>query len=1680
MTSAVNSTATIDDDDITSNSYKRRRSSIISSNEISNEQSPLKRVRSSSPTNLQTMFSCLNDIVQSHRNLVREYIDLQMRDRTDLSIDEQRFIKAEEDLIEKVEKNLQDINTSLTLKQLPNKLSVDRVKHESNILKRIDELKSNGKWSNQRLVKYLEPKKRKTHWDYLLDEMRWLAEDFAHEKRWKQMMAKKLSLAILKYFREKNQAENQQQRDEIKRLRKQALFVCKEVMNFWKNMHKIAEYKETTRIQELRKHQLDLHLNFIVDQTEKYSDWLVKSLKTETNDDDEDFNVTDDMHDDDNEETIEREEQDEQDDNAVNEIKELEADQEESIDALLKRYYGIDISNSSSEKENNIPIEIKQNDNEKNDSSEQEDDDDDDDDNEEEEETTNELTKNKEMNDLATTAQALQPTGFTLNTTQVKTPVPFLLKHSLREYQHVGLDWLVTLYENKLNCILADEMGLGKTIQTIALLAHLACEKGVWGPHLIVVPTSVMLNWELEFKKWCPSFKILTYYGSVKERQLKRQGWTKVNAFHVCITSYKLVLQDAKAFRRKKWKYLILDEAQNIKNFKSQRWQTLLNFHSQRRLLLTGTPLQNSLMELWSLMHFLMPNLFSSHQEFREWFSNPLTEMIEQGQMNSNDLLIKRLHKVLRPFILRRLKIDVEKQMPKKHEHIIMCNLSKRQRQLYDDFIQCRSTRDVIQQGHYMSVINILMQLRKVCNHPDLFESRPIISPLTIQKKLINYEIPKLIENIDLKNPYLNFNLPPNDTFLCFRIKFTLQATRDMILDSINHIDDNNRQVIQLTSDIIERYRNSSLWYQANTQIRITRNRQLIKMITPADFVDDEFQPENIYFEICKQRQRERLSRYELLCRLNTDRCQSRPLYGSDVLTQVELAMRPCNNQRRTTFSGYASCHDIHRRLNTIKDYFSTTNTLRKLIKSNKDILNNFQDILDRFIMCTTKVIASSIELCQFNGINRRDKTLQQKPLIEVLSSTDFEVLSSINQIKQNMFLQFPERRLIQYDCGKLQTLDILLSQLKREKHRCLIFTQMTKMLDILELFLNYHGYTYVRLDGTTQIVQRQMLMERFNSDEKIFVFILSTRAGGIGVNLTGADTVIFYDSDWNPTMDAQAQDRCHRIGQTKDVHIYRLISRNTVEENILKKANQKRLLGDLTIDGGSFDVNYFKKNNIRDLFDQSSTLEDIVRERNDYQQQLDSSRAITTTTTTTNNASLDNNLTLTQYEEALAAVEDETDRRAADELNKEVKNELNEFNEDETNDLNEDQLIEKQKRQMNKIEEELKTLDEQLRPIERYALRCVEAYRQEYQLAQVAPNTCLDAEQIRKDWQLSRLKSLKEEEERQLEQEDDEMMYTYALDKERQTKYSYTYSAAQNSLIANELARHEKSSAAIAANQPPPPPTVILPPTPPPPSPLPPPPRPVIIKRSTQIPTENLRRRRIQPSPLPPPPTPSLQPAVLPSPPPPALIQKPSRIIKQQQTSSHITNNRHNSNDDCGDSTTLLVADDFDDDDFDNNNRIYSSKSKTTLSTITRKPITNLSCLTQNSSSSSSLSSISSNTTTNGQQQIWIVNSLDQQSVLSLINYINPNSTNNSRSTGSILLSNKSNINPSPVTNLLTQQQPRSSTTAGTVYQIRSSQQQQQQQQPQQQQQQQQQQQHNVVYQIQNGRIFQSTKKTT
>lgn len=322
----------------------------------------------------------------------------------------------------------------------------------------------------------------------------------------------------------------------------------------------------------------------------------------------------------------------------------------------------------------------------------------------------------------------------------------------------------------------------------------------------------------------------------------------------------------------------------------------------------------------------------------------------------------------------------------------------------------------------------------------------------------------------------------------------------------------------------------------------------------------------------------ERLSRYESLCRITADQERSRPVYGSDALMQIQLAMRLCSALHRTTFSGYASCRRARERSNRLQDYFSTTDTLRSLIKSSGDILEECHPILERFILCTSRVIASSIVA---------DRMKPNQPFIEVLSSTDAQMLSSIDHIQQNMLLQYPDRRFLHYDCGKLQTLDALLSSLKGDQHRCLILTPMIKMLDLLEFFFKSRGYTYLRADSTTEINQRPMFVEHFNRDAKIFLFISSTRVPEMAVNLTGADTVIFYDTEWNWTIDGQPQDRCD---QTNDIHIYRyvrrhsisiknvfslsflslsprLISKNTVEETMMKKIDQNQTSDSSVVD---------------------------------------------------------------------------------------------------------------------------------------------------------------------------------------------------------------------------------------------------------------------------------------------------------------------------------------------------------------------------------------------------------------------------------------------------------------------------------------------------------------------------------
>lgn len=727
----------------------------------------------------------------------------------------------------------------------------------------------------------------------------------------------------------------------------------------------------------------------------------------------------------------------------------------------------------------------------------------------------------------------------------LKTPIPPLLRGTLREYQHYGLDWLAGLYANGTNGILADEMGLGKTIQTIALLAHLACHYEVWGPHLIVVPTSVMLNWEMEFKKWCPGFKILTYYGTQEERKQKRKGWLNDNLWNVCITSYQLVLQDQQSFKRRNWHYMVLDEAHNIKNFRSQRWQTLLTFKTRARLLLTGTPLQNNLTELWSLLFFLMPSEtaeggiggFADLKEFSEWFRRPVEQILEHGRETMDDearAIVAKLHKVLRPYLLRRLKADVEKQMPAKHEHVVYCRLSKRQRYLYDGFMSLAQTRETLKSGNYLSIINCLMQLRKVCNHPDLFETRPIVTSFAMPKAAVaDYEIKEL---------------------LCRRRLLKEDPMTKVDIGFMNYIPVANEWMAHT-----EAWETSHL--MAVRPLQDLCKRQYSRVDRKMNFSGDTIDSALAYLEnVAKLSVVEELRHCVYLTAL---RSQKRPIYGSGLVsmlmidTPLDRVLRP--PRRRAQLSEW----QLHR-----------SDAVRDMVLTLSERSQTMVTSVQKFACITPAVTAP--DLVQL--------TLTRAGVTTVQDTQKVYTEDPFHEARMCLSIAFPDKRLLQYDCGKLQRLDKLLRGLKTGGHRALIFTQMTKVLDILEQFLNMHGHRYLRLDGATKVEQRQVLTDRFNNDPRILVFILSSRSGGLGINLTGADTVIFYDLDWNPAMDKQCQDRCHRIGQTRDVHIYRFVSEYTIESNILRKANQKRMLDDVVIQEGEFTTDYFNKISVRDM----------------------------------------------------------------------------------------------------------------------------------------------------------------------------------------------------------------------------------------------------------------------------------------------------------------------------------------------------------------------------------------------------------------------------------------------------------------------------------------------------------------
>ena len=480
-----------------------------------------------------------------------------------------------------------------------------------------------------------------------------------------------------------------------------------------------------------------------------------------------------------------------------------------------------------------------------------------------------------------------------------------LVGGTLKEYQLKGLQWMISLYNNNLNGILADEMGLGKTIQTISLITYLIEKKRQPGPFLVIVPLSTLTNWNLEFEKWAPTVNRIVYKGPPATRKLQQASIRQGN-FQVLLTTYEYIIKDRPTLSKIKWIHMIVDEGHRMKNASSKLSSTLTQYyHTRYRLILTGTPLQNNLPELWALLNFVLPTIFKSVKSFDEWFNTPFANTGGQDKMELSEeeqlLVIRRLHKVLRPFLLRRLKKDVEKDLPNKTERVIKCRFSALQQRLYKQLMTNSQMMVSDGKGGKMGMrglSNMLMQLRKLCNHPFVFEP-----------------------------------------------------------------------------------------------------------------VEDQMNPDHS---------------------------------SGDILWRV---------------------------------------------------------------------------------------------------------------------------------AGKFELLDRILPKFKVTGHRVLMFFQMTQIMNIMEDFLRSRGMKYLRLDGSTKSDDRSELLKEFNAPgSDYFCFLLSTRAGGLGLNLQTADTVIIYDSDWNPHQDLQAQDRAHRIGQKNEVRILRLITSGSVEEKILERAQFKLDMDGKVIQAGKFD----------------------------------------------------------------------------------------------------------------------------------------------------------------------------------------------------------------------------------------------------------------------------------------------------------------------------------------------------------------------------------------------------------------------------------------------------------------------------------------------------------------------------
>lgn len=824
-------------------------------------------------------------------------------------------------------------------------------------------------------------------------------------------------------------------------------------------------------------------------------------------------------------------------------------------------------------------------------------------------------------------------------------PQPKIFEGLLKTYQIKGMNWLYNLYDKGINGILADEMGLGKTVQTIAFLATLAERLGVWGPFLIIAPASTLHNWQQELTKFIPKFKVLPYWGNPNDRKVLRKFWNQKYlhreeaSFHVLVTSYQLVVQDVKYFQRIKWMYMVLDEAQAIKSTSSVRWKILLTFQCRNRLLLTGTPIQNTMAELWALLHFIMPTMFDSHEEFNEWFSKDI-ESHAENKTAIDEKHLSRLHMILKPFMLRRIKKDVENELSDKIEIKLYCGLTSRQLLLYKALKNKISIEDLMAsssssssaQTATSSLMNLVMQFRKVCNHPNLFERRDVRSPYFMH--LDTYILPRLIFESGLCNDYYEFDslkykliydklnifncdyvfksiFTNNDSFKCFSFIRLINLSPNelnqlfygnLIFKWINIL---NEMALRLKMFYHE------LWHindiSNSTQPLLIPVKTTLLVSNRMNCIDSSGLWSNLLFTWS---QTNAFSSFYTFTKHTLH-------YKSESVEHRELRLKKFNslnencshidNDSQQLMTSPLRFHEVVHKARSprVSDceptlipsflfiLISKTNGL-KISAAPRDLFCSNERAMRSYNVHKLGGSYAINHLLSHGDIDKLELNAHQ--VIESQKTRFFpsplKGLLGCKQINGWSSILIPDKETLVTDSGKLKALDHLLNRLKNEGHRVLIYSQMTRMIDLLEEYMWHRKHTYMRLDGSSKISDRRDMVADFQTRSDIFVFLLSTRAGGLGINLTAADTVIFYDSDWNPTVDQQAMDRAHRLGQTKQVTVYRLVCKGTIEERILQRAQEKSEIQRMVISGGTFKPDTLKPTEVVSLLLDDEELE--------------------------------------------------------------------------------------------------------------------------------------------------------------------------------------------------------------------------------------------------------------------------------------------------------------------------------------------------------------------------------------------------------------------------------------------------------------------------------------------------------